>query len=392
MEYPGENGASSASTSEPPRSLWFSSGDAAAAAAVRSVSWASHDPSISESERQPLVDAYRSTTFGSTYHSVDARVADCKTVVLGLTLSGRWPTPFARPWLLTRAVLMILLMGLPWLVYPPSVLREVWFAPFMTTVAVLLPASGVPIAGGIVFFPVLSLAGFHPDSAVAFAAATQAVGVGVFTPLTWYVQEPNVFLRVAFPPAVLGSSISCALAVYVWPSQSEWVTVAVFTAFAAFCAVFVFHGLFCGELSSSRKEVPRTRASFTWCFLAGVVGGFLVGYIGIGVEKTLFIVLSGVYQADPKRSGITSVTVVGLVSFFNAAYHFFVTRDVPIPAWLFGLQGLLVGSFLGPASHRILGRRFVLFLFGTLLLVDVGNNCACLFDPTTCENIVTENV
>lgn len=342
------------------------------------------------SERQPLVGAYRYSTFASTSHSVDARVADCKTVVLGLTLSGRWPTPFAKPWLTTRAFLLVLLAGLPWFVYSPPTLREVWFAPFMTTVAVLLPASGVPIAGGIVFFPVLSLAGFRPDAAVAFAAATQAIGVGVFTPLTWYVQEPNVFLPVALLPAVLGSSISCALAVFVWPSPSERVTVSVFTIFAAFCAVFTFHGLFCGELSTSRAQVPRTVASFTWCFLAGVAGGFLVGYIGIGVEKTLFIVLSGIYHADPKRSGITSVTVVGLISFFNAAYHFFIADDVPMAAWLFGLQGLLLGSFLGPATHRVLGRRVVLFLFGTLLLVDVGNNVACIFDAEKCHNIVTE--
>jgi hypothetical protein len=66
-----------------------------------------------------------------------------------------------------------------------ELLRDAWFAPLMGIVACTIPASGAPVAGGVIFLPILESYGLCPRDAVAFTAATQMVGVGIFAPMNW---------------------------------------------------------------------------------------------------------------------------------------------------------------------------------------------------------------
>ena len=67
----------------------------------------------------------------------------------------------------------------------------------MATVAATIPASGAPVAGGILFLPVLQSYGVCPRDAVAFSSITQFFGCGIFAPLNWLAIDPNVFLQEA---------------------------------------------------------------------------------------------------------------------------------------------------------------------------------------------------
>ena len=57
------------------------------------------------------------------------------------------------------------------------------YTPFLAIVAAAIPASGAPIAGGIIFIPVLQLDSLTLRNAIAFSSATQMLGVGVFAPV-----------------------------------------------------------------------------------------------------------------------------------------------------------------------------------------------------------------
>ena len=76
--------------------------------------------------------------------------------------------------------------------------------------------AGMPIAGGLVFLPVLTrVGGLDARTTVAFTAATQTVGVGVLAPLNWLFHDKRVFIR---------NGSSDLLAITVLPS---WLGVAV---------------------------------------------------------------------------------------------------------------------------------------------------------------------
>ena len=115
--------------------------------------------------------------------------------------------PFLMMWMVGRVFLFFFLLTLPFVVLEWETIKRVWFAPFMGIVAAAIPASGAPVAGGVVFLPVLDSFGVCPRDAVAFSAATQFFGVGIFAPLNWLIKDKNIFVwpalkRTWFPSAL----------------------------------------------------------------------------------------------------------------------------------------------------------------------------------------------
>ena len=51
-----------------------------------------------------------------------------------------------------------------------------------------------PVAGGVVFIPVLLLLGEPIHNAVAFSVATETFGNGVFGVTNWLMKDPEAFL------------------------------------------------------------------------------------------------------------------------------------------------------------------------------------------------------
>eukprot|EP00640_Fibrocapsa_japonica_P006094 CAMPEP_0113943668 /NCGR_PEP_ID=MMETSP1339-20121228/26962_1 /TAXON_ID=94617 /ORGANISM="Fibrocapsa japonica" /LENGTH=125 /DNA_ID=CAMNT_0000948607 /DNA_START=30 /DNA_END=404 /DNA_ORIENTATION=- /assembly_acc=CAM_ASM_000762 len=76
-------------------------------------------------------------------------------------------------WFVAKAILLIFLVILPFIFYTPAEIASLWYVPIMGIVAAALPSGGAPIAGGIVFLPVLTINGLSASQAVAFSAATQ---------------------------------------------------------------------------------------------------------------------------------------------------------------------------------------------------------------------------
>jgi uncharacterized membrane protein YfcA len=65
-----------------------------------------------------------------------------------------------------------------------------------------------PVAGGVVFLPILTMKHIGAHEAVAFSAATQMIGMGIFAPMAWMSRDPSVFmpslLKPMFPFALAG--------------------------------------------------------------------------------------------------------------------------------------------------------------------------------------------
>jgi len=88
-----------------------------------------------------------------------------------------------------------------------------------------------PVAGGVVFLPILTMKNIEAHEAVAFAASTQMVGVGIFAPMGWMSRDPTVlmpsFLKPMFPFALAGLLFSYL----VTPLEKEDEVLLVFTIF-----------------------------------------------------------------------------------------------------------------------------------------------------------------
>ena len=157
-------------------------------------------------------------------------------------------SPFLRGWLVGRVILWFLLVAAPLVLYRNhlELLRDAWFAPLMGIVACAIPASGAPVAGGVIFLPILESYGLCPRDAVAFTAATQMAGVGIFAPMNWLLKDPNVFIPSAICISTLPSTMGLVAAITYYKVNgfhADHVVVLTFTLFCAFLVAYITDGL-----------------------------------------------------------------------------------------------------------------------------------------------------
>jgi len=165
-------------------------------------------------------------------------------------------------------------------------LRQIkWYAPVMGAVAALLPASGAPIAGGIIFFPILTSLGVCSADAVAFSAATQFLGCGVFAPLNWLVQDPSVFnadiFKLALPPGALGLALGLYLCTL--GAKSMYI-VWTFIFFSLFVLAYTLQGLLGHRLITKDTPAPAD-AETSGPIDAETEGGRIVSLLQADVKQ-----------------------------------------------------------------------------------------------------------
>jgi uncharacterized membrane protein YfcA len=160
----------------------------------------------------------------------------------------------------------------------------------------------------------------------------------------------------------------------------------IFSCFCVVLAYYVWNGLV-GDSMAFGDEVKRN-LRFSVRQLAYYIpvlflASILTGYIGVTVDKVLFMLLTWSHGAHVRDATITGTTLVGWLSAVAALLHMASPCDaraamyvgaVPYHFWLAGLPGLLLGSLLGPTLNVTVGSRNVMKLFLVMLTFDFFNN------------------
>lgn len=366
---------------------------------------------------------------------------------------------------------LVFVLVLPMIIYNKEYFStffyDTWYVPIMGIIGCTIPSGGAPVAGGVVFLPILTMKNIEAHEAVAFAASTQMIGVGIFAPMGWMSRDPSVlmpsFLKPMFPFALAGLLFSYL----VTPLEKEDEVLLAFTIFVICLACYIIKGLVTAQLDtsqndSSEEEVSEdtehsslstteadasdeetgsttnkpegygtisTRASivavsaaarlrrqaqsskmerrnivftpklFTIYAVSCFLGGMLCGWIGIGVEKVTFFLLTYFHKVDVIAAGLSSITMTGWLSFFAFLLHAVCTpedegfgphwscavRDelnpgghvfgkVPYELWLSVLPGILIGSLIGPIVNAAVGPRNIMIIFVGFLFFDATYN------------------
>ena len=323
--------------------------------------------------------------------------------------------------------------------YVSTFLFDSWYVPIMGIIGCTILSGGAPVAGGVVFLPILTMKQIEAHQAVAFAASTQMIGVGIFAPMGWMSRDPSVlmpsFLKPMFPFALAGLLFSYL----VTPLEKADEVLLAFTVFVMCLAMYIIKGLVFDQLDVShseedsgdtstensdasdaaelseeekdeadveapsyqngalkeqvspkslrvnkmeRRQVIFTKKLFMIYAVSCFFGGMLCGWIGIGVEKVTFFLLTYFHRVDVIAAGLSSITMTGWLSFFAFLLHSLCTpedegpgphfscavRDelnpgghifgkVPYELWLAVLPGILIGSLVGPMVNAAIGPR-----------------------------------
>lgn len=127
---------------------------------------------------------------------------------------------------------------------------ETFYMPFLGFFAALL-ANSVPIGGGIVYIPTLSLLGVQLTLGASFTIATMPFGNGMFGFFRWLSKDPRVFVWDSFYYTVIPSWIGSIIAMVVLPSPDVTLIKLAFGAFCLLLGMLVLFSIFRGGL----KEV-----------------------------------------------------------------------------------------------------------------------------------------
>jgi len=252
-------------------------------------------------------------------------------------------------------------------------------------------ANAVPVGGGIVFVPILSLFfGIDLSLGASFAVATMTFGNGIFGFLSWITKDPSSIIWSVVPYAVLPAWVGAAwftLHPFLDPARCRQL----FALFSFLVASIVARGVYVsskkisegktefsiqlGDNSNSDNDGNKNGIQNTWrqiiisCLCSFTAGSVLVAHIGIGNAMTTFLVCSFVWKLPAKKSVVTGILVGGWTSLIPFLIHLIVLQDVPITLWVMVLPGVYLGARLAPLVHERIGITTVLFLFCVFLLI-----------------------
>ena len=250
----------------------------------------------------------------------------------------------------------------------PAELASVWFMPFLGIVGATV-AMSTPAGGGIVFFPTLVLLGVAPVNAVAFSVATQTFGMGIFGTYNWSRKAPEAILKPAVVLVALGGWVGVLLALFVFPLTSARAVRLLFSTFGLCLALYI--------VLSARNDLHINQTPFRLrglmapiLFVSGVAGGMLTGYIGVGIDVLIFVVLTWLYHTHIQHATVTSIVIMGLTSALPFMFALFFFGTLPLNLWLMVLPGVLLGARIGPWLNTRLGSERVMLLFSLLLILE----------------------
>lgn len=254
-------------------------------------------------------------------------------------------------------------------------LFDLWYMPFLGVLAAFL-ANSVPIGGGIVYIPALSLLGAQITLGASFTIATMPIGNGIFGFLRWLLKDPTVFIWESFPYTVIPNWIGSLIAMSILPAPDQHLIKLCFGLFSFIVGILVVMSLYRGGLHNVISDIlpiattppqsmenktdsvesggrdgkvvliveQQTLQNYRWLiiiisFLEGIV---ITPNIGIGPALiTYFLLVLCGYKEQ--RAMVTGIVTGGWV----CAIPFVVNisrNDVPYALWVMVLPGVFYGA------------------------------------------------
>ena len=178
-------------------------------------------------------------------------------------------------------------------------------------------------------------------------AIAQAVGMGIFGTFNWIKRDRSAILSPVVFATVPIAAAATLLALFVFPVAEARPLQLTFSFFGIGLAAYIFIGLRAGLDRGTRRF--RFSPFMVGALAAvGLLGGLSVGYIGVGVDALLFLVLTSLFRIDTHEATVTGIIAMGLTAMVPFGVHLLVTSSIPLDLWLMVLPGILLGARIGP--------------------------------------------
>jgi uncharacterized membrane protein YfcA len=140
------------------------------------------------------------------------------------------------------------------------VLLELLTMPSMGIFAACL-ANCIPVGGGIIYIPALSLAGMNIKLGAAFSVATMSIGNGVFGFLNWLRRDRSLFIWKGVLFALIPTWIGYLLGELIVPDPGPWIVHKAFGVVCFLLSGFVYYIISKGGLAQA-FEIESEKAGF----------------------------------------------------------------------------------------------------------------------------------
>lgn len=149
---------------------------------------------------------------------------------------------------------------------------DTWYMPFLGVFAAFL-ANSVPLGGGIIYIPVLSILGANIQLGAMFTISIMPFGNGIFGFIRWLVKNPAVMLWEVFPYVVFSSWLGSFLAVFVLAPPETALIKFGFGVFCSVLGVLVSLAVYKGGLRNvfGFQELPASTTSVVQTYTVSTV-------------------------------------------------------------------------------------------------------------------------
>lgn len=289
-------------------------------------------------------------------------------------------------------------------------LFETWFMPILGIFAAFL-ANSVPIGGGIVYIPALSLLGANITLGAAFTISVMPIGNGVFGLLRWIQKDPTVIIWKSFTFTVIPSWIGSVIAMFILPKPNNaWIKF-LFGWFCFLLGIVVLLAINAGGLRNvfisqppvlekkpiitvaelieaqeneelarlpdaeedplltrnEPKDIQVEEGGWSLVVLISFLGGLiLVPNIGIGPALLTYVMLAIMGYPD-QHALVTGIVTGGWVCIAPFALHIIMYNDIPWKLWIMVLPGVYYGAKVKTSRFFLFDRKIILISFSCSL-------------------------
>lgn len=221
--------------------------------------------------------------------------------------------------------------------------------------------------GGAVAFPVFTkLFDIAPSDAKIFSFMIQSFGMTMAGLVIWLrgIRVLWNVVALALPAGIAGLIIGELLLDFPdpYPRLIFTITAAIFGAFLLINRWWV-NGRTIDALSMRSLSTGLPIA------ITALIGGMLSSVMGVGLDMSLFIVLTLLYGVNEKISTPTTVVLMGLLSVAGFFWHGVVTHTIPPEVWRYWMSCIPVVIFGAPLGAWYCERVQRDHLIGILILL-----------------------
>eukprot|EP01125_Pyxidicula_operculata_P013004 TRINITY_DN4284_c0_g1_i1.p1 TRINITY_DN4284_c0_g1~~TRINITY_DN4284_c0_g1_i1.p1 ORF type:complete len:208 (-),score=11.73 TRINITY_DN4284_c0_g1_i1:24-647(-) len=193
--------------------------------------------------------------------------------------------------------------------------------------------------------------------------------MGLFGTVSWALKGRKFIIFWVVASVTLTAWATSMLSVF-FPITYESTLRICFQYFCFLVLCYLLYSVWAKE-QPQKENLDITPKNVVIILFSGIISGLFVGYIGVGTDMILFLVLNGFFKIESQVAIGTCVVTTGVTALLPFLMKAFYLGHCPWSVFLMGIGGVVIGARGGGIINHLLGKEKIMLVFGAILLAEI---------------------